>query len=133
MKNIGKLVILSCVLITLVSCDPPHNIDFINKSSSNVKVKINLNPKVENYRLKEISTNDSILFNIKPSDTATIYFGIGTWDENEIDELVNSIDNIIIETSEVLTVYKTKSAVKKILERNQEGFWWKTKIIIDIE
>ena len=133
MKNIIKLFTLTFLLCFLVSCDPVHTIDFINKTDSNVKVKINLNPKVENYRLKEVSSGDSIVFNLKQKDSANIYFGIGTWSEGQIEELTNSISNIEIETKDIKTVYKTKKAIKNILENNTHGFWFKTLVEINIE
>lgn len=133
MKNIIRLFTLTLLLSFLVSCDPAHNIDFINKSDSNVKVKITLNPKVENYRLKEVSSGDSIVFNLKQKDTANIYFGIGTWSDGEIEELINSINNIEIETKDIKTLYKTKKAMKNILEKNTHGFWFKTLVEINIE
>lgn len=133
MQKIFKFLIISFFSVFFISCDPPHNIYFINKTNSNVKVKINLQSKAENYTLKQLSINDSIVFNIKQNTKAGIYFGIGTWDGNEIDELVKSIENISIETNEIKTIYKTKDSMKKILENNKEGFWWKTRIEINIE
>ncbi len=133
MKNIIRLFTLTFLLSFLVSCDPAHNIDFINKSDSNVKVKITLNPKVENYRLKEVSSGDSIVFNLKQKDTANIYFGIGTWSDGEIEELTNSINNIEIETKDIKTLYKTNKAMKNILKKNTHGFWFKTLVEIKIE
>lgn len=133
MKKIFKFLLLSFFAVILLSCDPPHNIYFINKTNSNIRVKFELDPKVKNNSLKRISTNDSIVFDIKKNEKAQIYFGIGTWDGNEIDELVKSIDNISIETNEIKTIYKTKNSMKRILENNKEGFWWKTRIEIDVE
>ncbi len=133
MKNIIKFSILTFFLSFLVSCDPAQTISFINKTDSSIKVKINLNPKVEHYRLKEVSTGDSIIFNLKRKDTANIYFGIGTWSDSEIDELTNSINNIEFETKDIKTIYKSKKAMRTILENNKHGFWIKNDIEIGIE
>lgn len=133
MKNIIKFSTLTFFLSLLISCDPAHNIYFINKTDSPIKVKINLNPKVEHYRLKEVSTGDSIIFNLERKDTADIYFGIGTWSDSEIDELTNSINNIEFETKDIKTIYKSKKAMNNILENNKHGFWVKTNIEIGIE
>ncbi|MCK8142971.1 hypothetical protein MW871_15965 [Flavobacterium sp. I-SCBP12n] len=133
MKLIIKLFYLTFIANILISCDPSYNIDFINKTDYNAKVKINLIPKIEEYRLREISTNDSIVFNLKPKDTANIYFGIGTWSKDKIEKLSNSIDNIEIETKDVKTIYKSKKAMRKLLETDIQGLWFKTLIEIDVE
>lgn len=133
MKTHYQLIILLFFSILFVSCDPAQNMDFINKTDYNVKVKIVLNPKVENFRLKEIATNDSIVFNLKEKDTANIYFGLGTWDDKEVEVVVNSIKNISIETTEIITIYKSKKAMMNFFENGKEGFWWKTRIVLEIE
>jgi len=133
MKTFYRLFILLFFSFLFVSCDPAQNMHFINKTDSDAKVKIVLNPKFENYRLKELAKNDSIVFNIKEKDTANIYFGVGTWDGKEVEVVVNSIRNLSIETSEVITIYKSKEAIEKFFEKGKEGFWWKTRIVVEIE
>lgn len=133
MKNIIKFSTITFLFFFLISCDPIHNIDFINKTDSDIKVKINLNPKVENYYLKNVSTGDSIIFNLNRKDTADIYFGIGTWSDSEINELTNSINNIEIETKDIKTIYKSKKAMINIFENNKHGFLFNTNIEIGIE
>jgi hypothetical protein len=133
MKTFYQLFILLFFSFLFVSCDPAQNMHFINKTDSDAKVKIVLNPKFENYRLKELAKNDSIVFNIKEKDTANIYFGMGTWDGKEVEVVVNSIRSLSIETSEVITIYKSKEAIKKFFEKGKEGFWWKTRIVVEIE
>ena len=88
---------------------------------------------IENYDLKEIAIGDSIIFNLKQKDTANIDFGIGTWSDGQIEEVINSIKNIEIETDEIKMIYKSKSSMKNILEKNREGFIFKTKIEIEIK
>ena len=85
------------------------------------------------YQLEEISKGDSIIFNIKPKDTADIYFGIGDWSGNEIEKVLKSIKSIEIETNDIKTLYKTKKSMKKILENNKKGIFFKTRIEIEIE
>lgn len=133
MKNTIKFSTITFLFFFLISCDPIHNIDFINKTDSDIKVKINLNPKVENYYLKNVSTGDSIIFNLNRKDTAEIYFGIGTWSDSEIDKLTNSINNIEIDTKDIKTIYKSKKAMINIFENNKHGFMFKTNIEIGIE
>ena len=133
MKKIKNILILIISSQLLMSCDPPHFIDFVNNTDSNVKVKFNLNPTVENYDLERMSTNDSIVFNIKPKDTANLHFGIGSWSDKQIEELTNSVTNIEIETQNIKTVYKTKKSMDDIFKQNRHGFWFKTKIEISIE
>ncbi len=121
----------------LTSCDPAHTIQLTNNTDSNAKVKFVINPKIENYSLKRISTGDSIIFNLKPSkiesDSSSIYFGIGVWDDKEIDELAQAIKTIEIETIDKKTIYKSKRSVKEILEKNKKGLYSKTVLQIDIE
>lgn len=133
MKNILNLLFLIFFLQLFTSCDPPHYIDFINKTDSNVKIKINLKTEFENYDLKRISSGDSLVFNLKQKDTANIDFGIGTWSDKEIEELTKSIKNIEIETIDKKTIYKSEKSMKNILQSNIHGFWFKTKIEIDVE
>lgn len=130
-----KIIFILLLLVLNISCDPPHNIYFINQSASETKVKIKLNPNVENYKyqLEEISKGDSIIFYIKPKDTADIYFGIGDWSGNEIEKVLKSIKSIEIETDDIKTLYKTKKSMKKILENNKKGIFFKTRIEIEIE
>ena len=133
MKNTLKLLFLILFLQLFTSCDPPHYIDFINKTESNVKIKLNLKAKSENYDLERISNGDSIVFNLKQKDTANLDFGIGTWSDKEIEELTKSIKNIEIETIDKKIIYKTEKSMKNILETNIQGFWIKTKIEIEVE
>lgn len=133
MKTIIRIFPLAFLLVFLVSCDPAHDIVFINNTNSVAKVKFKLSPTFKNDQLSESITGDSIVFNLKSKDTSTLYFGIGVWDNKEIDQLCNSITSLEIENSDLKTVYKSKRTIKKILENNQEGFWWKTRIVIDIK
>ena len=125
-----KLLFFFSAMI-LMSCDPAHSIYLINNTDNKAKIKFNLNSKIPNYRLSEIS-KDSIVFNLNQKDTAEIYYGIGTWNEKEIDEMSSSIKNIEIETNDIKTVYKTQKSINNLLNKKKEGFWWKTKIIIEI-
>jgi hypothetical protein len=133
MKTIIKIFSIAFLVIFLVSCDPAHDIVFTNNTNSVTKVKFKLNPKFKNYRLSESITGDSIVLNLKPKDTANLYFGIGVWNDKEIDQLCNSIISLEIENNDLKTVYKSKKTIKNILENNQEGFWWKTRIAIEVE
>ncbi len=133
MKTIIKIVPSVFLLAFLASCDPAHDIVFTNNTNSVAKVTFKLNPKFKNYRLSESVTGDSIVLNLKPKDTSNLYFGIGVWDDKEIDLLCNSITGLEIENNDIKTVYKSKKAIKNILESNQKGFWWKTRIAIEIE
>jgi hypothetical protein len=133
MKLIAR-ILLTCLLFVLTaSCDPIHYIDFVNISQSNAKVKLSINSKTENYDLSRIAIGDSIVFNLKPKDTANIDFGIGNWSDKEIDEVLNSIKNIEIETEDITTIYKTKNSIKSILANNREGFLLRSRIEIEVK
>ncbi len=131
----SRLIIILILFLTnfLVSCDPIHNIDFVNKSNSEAKVKINLISKNENYDLKQKAIGDSIVFNLKKDSIANIYFGIGSWDKKEISELTKSIKSIEIETKDVKTIYKSQISMNEILNNNIEGVFMKTVIQIEIK
>lgn len=130
-----KLLILlfSCLLLT--SCDPVRNISFMNKTDSNVKVKINLNPEVENYTsniLKSKSNGDSIVFNLKQKNTVKISFGAGVWSDPIIDDFSNSVHTIEFDTKNIKTIYKTPESVKKLLKDNKHGVLHKHRVDIAI-
>lgn len=131
MSTYFKKILFFFSAMLLMSCDPAHSIYLINNTGNKAKIKFIMNSKIPNYRLSEIS-KDSIVFNVNQKDTAEIYYGIGTWSEKEIDEMSKSIKNIEIETNDIKTVYKTQNSISNLLNKKKEGFWWKTKIIIEI-
>lgn len=133
MKNLLRLLLLIFFSNALISCDPSQHISFINKTDSDVKIKINLDPKVKDIQLYQNAENDSIVYNLKKSDTATIYCGIGTWSTNETVKFANSINNLEIETKDTKTIYKSKKAIKDILDKNIKGVLVKSLIEINIE
>jgi hypothetical protein len=133
MKNISHGLIFILILQLFTSCDPPHNIRFINKTDSNLKIKINLKSDSENYHLKRISNGDSIIYILNQKDNAYQNFGIGTWSSNEIDSVVKSIKCIEIETNDKKIIYKSEKSLRNLLKSNVQGLWLKTTIEIDIE
>lgn len=133
MRNFLKLLPLSFLLMILLSCDPPHDIDFINRTDSEAKIRIKINSKTENVVFRGTHLGDSIVFNLKPKDTANIYFGIGTWSDSEINEVTNSIENIEVESKDIKTMYKSKKSITEFLKDNRKGFWWHTNIEIEIK
>lgn len=128
-----KILYFFLISVFLVSCDPPHYIDFVNNSNSKAKVKFNINTELGNSDLRYLATGDSIVLNLKPKDTATVELGIGQWSDKEIESVTNSIDKIEIETNNVSTIYKTKDSIKNILENNVEGILLKSRIEIEIK
>lgn len=133
MKNIVKLFFLVSLLVLFTSCDPSHDIFFKNKTASNVKVKINLEPKAEMEDLKGIQTRDSIVFILKKDSIGHISFGIGNWSEKQLNLVTKSIKTMEIETSDIKTVYKSKKAIFSVLKENVHGGLNKTDIEINIE
>ena len=116
------ILLFSCLL--LISCDPVRDITFMNKTDSDIKIKIKLNPEAKNYTsdvLKDKSNGDSIIFNLKKNNTEGIFFGVGVWSDPVIDEFSNSIYNIEFDTKNTKTIYKTPEAVKKLLKDNRHG------------
>lgn len=133
MKKASKKILFLIFAISLVSCDPVHTLNFINTTEANAKVKINLKTESEDHRLRSVSVGDSIVFNLKQKDTASIDYGIGTWSGREIAELASSIKTIEIETAEIKTIYKTKKSIENMLENNIDGFLVKTEIVVEID
>lgn len=135
MKSIFLMILILFLANSLVSCDPIHDIEFVNKSKSKseTKVKINLIPKNENYFLNENAIGDSIILNIKKDSIANVFFGRGTWNKEGINELTKSIKSIEIETKDIKTIYKSKNSMNEILNKNTKGFLFKTLIEIEIK
>ncbi|PKB15253.1 hypothetical protein [Flavobacterium sp. 5] len=128
-----RIVLIIFLANFLTSCDPIHNIKFINKSNSEVKIKINLDSKNENYDLEQNAIGDSIVLNIKKDSVKYIEFGIGVWDEKEIIELTKSMKSIEVETKDIKTIYKSKNAMNEILNDNVNGIVLKKNIEIEIK
>ena len=128
-----KIVLIFFLANIFTSCDPVHNMEFINKSNSEVKVKINLVSKNENYDLMQNAFGDSIVLNIKKDSIKHIGFGIGVWDEKEIIELTKSMKSIEIETKDIKIIYKSKNAMNEILNNNVKGIVFKKNIEIEIK
>lgn len=133
MKSSFLIILILFLANFLVSCDPIHDIEFVNKSKSEAKVKINLIPKNENYYLKENAIGDSIILNIKKDSIANVFFGKGTWNKKEINYITKSIKSIEIETKDIKTIYKSKNSMNVILNKNTKGFLFKTLIEIEIK
>ncbi|GGF23589.1 hypothetical protein [Flavobacterium limi] len=135
-KNINKNIVLLLIVMLCLSCDPPHSIEFINNADSELKIKFKIDSTVTTYDLDyaENKKGDSIVFNIKEKDTASLDFGIGTWSESEIRRQVNSFNTLEIENSDFKKTLKSKREMEKFLIENREdGIGWKTKIIIEVK
>ncbi len=134
-----KLIFLILFILgfLFMSCDPAHNLNFINNGSIATKVKIKIDPQTEEYGLNEYKNGDSIVFNLKPALTKDnqfqMFFGIGTWHEKEVIEISKSIKSIEIENINYKIVYKSQAAIAKILQQNVKGSWMKTEIDINID
>ena len=136
MRKKLMLILITVPFITLFGCDPPHSINFINNKNLPSNVTIIINPETENYvfrRFDEIRNGDSLIFTIEKNQNKNLHFGIGTWSEFETEELVKSLKQIKIENKDKLIVYKSKNEIRNLLNRDKEGFWWKTIINIEIE
>jgi len=130
-----KTLHLLPLTLLLISCDPPHYINFINTTKENTKVKINLQSNPWESAFTKFAIGDSIVFNLTTKDTATINFGIGAWSDEGIKEVVKDIKSVEIETSEIKTIYKTHESIEKLLIENKKGMigGWETEIRIEIE
>lgn len=135
MRNIKNIILLLLIMMS-ISCDPPHNIVFINNGQSEAKIKIHIDTIVESNEFINFDElqKDTIVYKIKPSDTCTIFFGIGTWSDSEVKNISKSIKKIEIENEEFQTIYKTKKRIEKLLIENRvDKIGWDTEIIFDIK
>ena len=135
MRNIKNIIFLLLIMMS-ISCDPPHNIVFINNGQSEAKIKIHIDTIVESNEFINFDElqKDTIVYKIKPSDTCTIFFGIGTWSDSEVKNISKSIKKIEIENEEFQTIYKTKKRIEKLLIENRvDKIGWDTEIIFDIK
>jgi hypothetical protein len=105
----------------------------VNKTDSDLTVKIILKPNAQNYRLERAAIKDSIVFKIKRDSIANIGFGIGVWSGKDIFEFVNSTKRIEFETKDIKTVYKSEKAMQDILSNNVKGIFVKNLIEIEIK
>jgi hypothetical protein len=133
MKNIFKLLGIAFFLTLLTSCDPSQDIRFVNKTDSNVMVKIILEPNAKDFRLKEVATKDSIVFNLRKDSIAEVDCGMGTWSEDEVIRFTNSVKSIEFDTKDIKTIYKSKRSMKAILEENEKGIFFRNLIEIEIQ
>lgn len=135
MKKLNSLLLFFSAFI-LTSCDPAHNINFINNGTSIVKVKLKIDPKTEEYGLNEHKKGDSIILILKPglkeSDQGTIFFGMGTWSDTNIKELCKSVKSIEIENPNYKIIYKSQYSIAKVLSQNRKGYWMRTDIDFNI-
>lgn len=122
------LLFFCCIFLT--SCDPSQGILFTNKSESNVKVKLIINPQVKNEQLDEMKKGDSIVFNLIPHNPEErlghIYFGKGRWNDENIREISKSIRSIAIENDNYKIIYKSQSAINHLLKENYKGIIMKS-------
>lgn len=133
MKNIFKLLTPIFFFTLLTSCDPSQDIHFVNKTDSNVKVKIILEPNTKGFHLKEVATKDSIVFNLMKDSIAEVDCGMGTWSQDEVIRFTNSVKSIEFDTKDITTIYKSKKAMKVILEENEKGLFFKSLIEVEIK
>jgi hypothetical protein len=133
MKHTFKLTTLIFISFLLFSCDPSRNINFVNQTEAPVKIKFKLSPNKTSQSLEELAKGDSIVLNLKPKCTEYIYCGMGTWSDNEVDNIAKGIENIEIETKDIKTVYKSRNSIIEILKDNRKGLWWKTSVEIAVE
>ena len=147
MKRAFTFLTIAFGIQLLFSCDPAQTIQITNASESDVRIIFKLDTTIKNGDLAhalesfqrnhmEGASNDSIVLKIKPNqghNYAALHFGMGVWDEDNVNGLVNSLKYIEIETQDIITIYKSKSAMKKLLEDNKEGFIWKPTIELSIK
>ena len=129
-------IFLAILNLIIVSCDPPHSINIINESNSDLKVKFKLDTSLNynEYSRFENSNSDYLISYIKPKDTLNLFFGIGTWSDKEIRRNINCLKSLEYENEELKTIYKTKNKIFELYQTNREkGLCWKTLINIKIK
>jgi len=129
-----KLIFL--IFISATSCDPPHNIVFVNDGQSIAKIRIQVDTTSETNEFRHFDqlAADSLVIEINPSETFSLDFGIGTWSDNEIKVVANSIKALEIENDDFLTIYKSRNRIEQLLIENRKNkIGWETEIIYTIK
>ena len=127
-----KIFLLLAVAYILMSCDPPHDIFFKNRTEHPAKVILKIKNEPETYDLAALVTGDSLVLNVSPETEQHISFGIGTWSDEEIQLVSSDIKSIVIKTNDKTVIYDNQAQIKNLLTENENGFPH-TKIKIDIE
>lgn len=136
LRNVeAAFVILMLLLFT--ACDPPLNIQLENKGESTAIFKFYLNSDsthLENslWDYNE-SSSDSIFYVVEQGAVEIVDLGIGNWSDYAINTFSQSLRILEIETDEQKVSYKTTEAIKKLLEENKRGLYWKTNIVLTVE
>ena len=128
-----KIVALLLLYAILSSCDPIHSIDITNVSTSDIIIEVKLRDSSMNYIMQNQPRGDSLTIKLGVGETESLYFGIGTWSDEEIRYLANFIQEVKCTTDS--STFKTNSAeyLYNLLESNREGGWWKTLVHLEIE
>lgn len=126
-----KIVKYFFLFLLLASCDPPHNLVFINKSNSIAEIKIEIDSTIEynEFRNFDELKADTLVYKIQPKDTCTLFFGIGTWSDDEVKNLAKSMKKLLIGNNDYQTIYKTKDRIEQILlENRDEKIGWENRM-----
>jgi hypothetical protein len=128
-----KVILFSFFITALSSCDPPHDIHFANSAEEDIKLKIVLGEKTIEFGDK-IPNGDSIVFNIKKGEIKTLYFGIGTWSEEEVKQVSREIKTLVMSTDGIKITYNGSNSIENLLMNNRKGWrdGWQTDIEIDV-
>ena len=69
-----KHIIALFILISLTSCDPPKNINLVNKTNDSIRFKLEIDPTTTYYKLKDLAHGDSIIVSVAPKNTERLSF-----------------------------------------------------------
>ena len=133
-----KITLLVLFALTLTSCDPLHVIVFENKTPDITHVILKMKPDAKNFDLMQQASEDkTITYTLQPAGKSAnegiLDFGIGTWDDTEIQGIAAELESITIENKNTKTVYKSTDAITKLLSSDKEGFLYSTVLKVAIE
>ena len=110
--------------VLLIGCDPGHNLVFVNKTKSDVFVKIKTHADsmgIYEEQLKNpLVKLDSVIV-IKTKSSYEIPYGIGTWHNEEMEAFSNYVKEIRIESKEKTVIYNSGLQIEELLKDNRKA------------
>ncbi|MGI9527330.1 MAG: hypothetical protein ACR2MS_09505 [Weeksellaceae bacterium] len=122
MRYLFNLIVLLLLSIQY-SCDPLQNIQFLNESSSLLKVEIQSKQKNNIQTEEDLHTTNNRTLEIPSHEKRTILFTIGTWDKEQIQSYAQSLDYIMFENKDKKIVYKSEEEIYNLLRNNHSSLF----------
>ncbi|MFN2457130.1 MAG: hypothetical protein ABR502_02905 [Chitinophagaceae bacterium] len=108
----------------LISCDPARRIDMINRSNEDVSIIWTLKEDSAKFSPLFISNSTEVTFPLKtksPHHAAKMSFGIGTWTLSEVNDLVDDLESLEIQSGNNNLKLTKAEEIKNYLLQNRRG------------